>query len=241
MAPASKFSAQEQEVMILDAAANCINESSITDFTMAKVAKNAGLSMGSVYKFVQSKEDILLALAHRSFAHILGVFRQVLALPMTTPERILAISLISPKTLQLYPFDYELQSYAINEAVMRRASSNWTNRLIESNSLCEAAFKQSLIEGIEAGELENVPDRESIIEEIIVGCWAMCVGYDQVIRVQQSRQIIEGTDSLLEPLQLDAAIIRCMRRLLNSYPWKAPISDASLSTIHQHLTELQFR
>ena len=241
MAPAPKFSIAEQEQMILDAAVQCIKDSSITDFTMASVAKNAGLSMGSVYKFVQSKEDILLALGQRSFTHIRGVFKQVLALPLATPERILAISLIAPKALQLYAFDYELQSYVINEAVMRRASSQWINRLIESNSLCEAAFKQSLIEGIEAGELLDVPNKNDIIEEIIVGCWAMCVGYDQVIRVRQCRQIVEGTDSLLHPLAVDAPVIRSMMRLLNSYPWQATLSEQSLDAIHHHLTLLKLR
>ena len=241
MAPAPKFTPQQQQEMILDAAAQCINDTSVTDFTMAKIAKTAGLSMGSVYKFVQSKEDILLALSHRCFSHVSSVFRQVLSLPLTTPERILAISLISPKPLQHYAFDYELQSYATNEAVMRRASSQWTNKMIEANSLCEAAFKQSLIEGIEAGELLDVPDKDIIIEEIIVGCWAMCVGYDQVIRVQQSRQIIDGTDSILDALPLDAPVIRSTTRLLNSYPWKTPISEQSLAAIHDQLTSLGLR
>ncbi|MAD88175.1 MAG: TetR family transcriptional regulator, partial [Pseudoalteromonas sp.] len=46
MAPAPKFSPEQQQEMILDAAIQCIQESSITDFTMAKIARLAGLSMG---------------------------------------------------------------------------------------------------------------------------------------------------------------------------------------------------
>lgn len=67
MAPAPKYSAEQQEEMILSSAAQAIEETSLLDFSMSSVAKLAGLSMGSVYKFVQCKEDVLIALATQMF------------------------------------------------------------------------------------------------------------------------------------------------------------------------------
>ena len=61
MAPAPRFSPEEQEKLIICAAITTIVQSSLLDFSMSKIAKLAGLSMGSVYKFVQCKEDVLIA------------------------------------------------------------------------------------------------------------------------------------------------------------------------------------
>ncbi|MDK1288389.1 TetR/AcrR family transcriptional regulator [Pseudoalteromonas umbrosa] len=241
MAPAPKYDQQTQQKMILSAAEQCINESSITDFTMAKIARIAGLSMGSVYKFVQSKEDIVLALANESFIHLSNIFNQVLALKLTAPEKIIAISLISPQKLQLFEFDYALQTYATNEAVIKKGSNYWTGKIIEAQSRCESSFKVALAEGINAGELEAVPNLSEVIEEIIISGWALTVGYEQVQRVQQTKQIIEGTDSLLASLPLNHPIIRSSVRLLNSYPWKQPLTDASLNHIEQQLITLNLR
>ena len=94
MAPAPKFSLEEQEKLILFAAVTAIEKSTLLDFSMSSIAKSAGLSMGSVYKYVQCKEDLLIALATNMYQEKQRVFSQVLALPLTTPERIIALSLL---------------------------------------------------------------------------------------------------------------------------------------------------
>ncbi|MFT7430375.1 MAG: AcrR family transcriptional regulator, partial [Colwellia sp.] len=88
MAPAPKFSLEEQEKLILFAAVTAIEKSNVLDFSMSSIAKSAGLSMGSVYKFVQCKEDLLIVLATKMYQEKYRVVSQVLALPLTTPERI---------------------------------------------------------------------------------------------------------------------------------------------------------
>jgi AcrR family transcriptional regulator len=241
MAPAPKYSHEKQLEMILDAAEECIKASSVMDFTMAKVAKTAGLSMGSVYKHVQSKEDIILALAHGTFLHVSNIFNQVLALPLTTPEKVLAISLISPRKLQYFVFDKDLLSYAVNEAVIRRASHIWTDKMIVAHNACERSFKVALTEGINSGDLNAELNLSHAIEEIILGSWAMCVGHDQVQRVKQIQQIGEGTDSLMEPLTENDPIIRSSIRFLNSYPWKKPLNEASVRTLIKTLEDLNLR
>lgn len=241
MAPAPKYSHKKQLEMILDAAAECIEASSVMDFTMAKVARIAGLSMGSVYKHVQSKEDIILALAHSTFVHISKIFTQVLALPITTPEKIIAISLIDPKKLQFFKFDNELLPYATNEGVISRASTTWTEKMIIANTTCEQSFKLALTDGINSGELESERYLSETIEEIILGSWALNVGYEQIQRIQQIRQIEAGTDSLLEPLSVNDPIIRSSIRFLNSYPWQQPLTSDSLKTVLKTLKEIELR
>lgn len=50
MAPAPKYSPEEELTRILAAAERCINDTSLLDFTMSALAKEAGISIGSVYK-----------------------------------------------------------------------------------------------------------------------------------------------------------------------------------------------
>lgn len=241
MCPAPKFSPEEQQEKIIDAAIACISETSITDFTMAKIANLAGLSMGSIYKFFQSKEDIVVALAYRSFQHISGLFDQVLTLPLSTPEKIIAVCLISPEKMQCFPFCYELESYATNDAVIQKASPVWTQKMIDASTHCEQAFNATLTKGISSGELTEDLNLDEFIEEIIVSTWAMSVGYEQVQRVQQSRQIIEGTSSVMEPLKLDDPLIRSMVRLVNSYPWQHLLNTESLQRTEAELIKLNLR
>ena len=96
MMPAPKCTPKELERLVLDAATDAIEESSLLDFTMSDIAKRAGLSVGSIYKHVQSKEDVLVAIGTRMMANQHRVFGEVLALPLKTPERLIAVSLLPP-------------------------------------------------------------------------------------------------------------------------------------------------
>jgi AcrR family transcriptional regulator len=80
--PAIQTTYEHQEEAILEAAARCIEASSLLDFTMAAISKEVGLSMGSIYKHIQSKEDVLLALGTRSRLHFGALVRKVIALPL---------------------------------------------------------------------------------------------------------------------------------------------------------------
>jgi len=241
MAPAPKFSPKEQEEIILDAAIKCIEESSLLDFTMSSVAKEAGLSMGSIYKLVQCKEDIIFALAHRVYCHSSIIFRQVLALDLTTPERIMAIMLLNPQKTELYSFSSHLESFAANELVINKASPMWTERMLASNEDCEQVFFNCTNAAALSGELTLSEDVELSIEEINMSFWALTVGYHHVERVIQIREISDGTDSLKEPIETTSHIVKSFIRLLNSYQWQTPINQQGVEKAARKLVECGLR
>ncbi|MBL4898561.1 MAG: TetR/AcrR family transcriptional regulator, partial [Colwellia sp.] len=177
MAPAPKYSLQEQEGMILDAAAQCIELSSLIDFTMSAVAKAAGMSMGSIYKHVQCKEDIIFALAIRVYHHRSHVFENVMALELTTPEQLIGITLLNPLKTQVYAFDAHLDAFITNELVVQRTSPLWRERMIDAHQHCEALFSRCMSQAAHSGELSGDGDIEQLIEEINLGGWAVTVGY----------------------------------------------------------------
>lgn len=237
MAPAPKYSVNEQEELILNAAANCIAETSVLDFTMSAISKAAGLSMGSIYKHVQCKEDIIFALASRVFKHHCNLFKQVFELPLTTPEKIIALTLYDPDKIQVYPFDKDLEEFAANEVVISRASSKWTERMINAHEMCESVFNKVMHQAAYNGELKLNGNTEQMIEEINLGCWALIVGHEYVERVIQTRHISEGTDTLREAVKTDALIVRSLARLLSSYEWQTPLTTEDIEKTSQILIE----
>lgn len=241
MAPAPKYSLQEQENIILDAAAQCIEQTSLINFTMSSVAKTAGMSMGSIYKHVQCKEDIIFALAIRVYRQQSSVFEQVIALPLTTPERMIGITLLNPLKTQVYSFDIHLDAFVTNELVVKRTSKQWRERMIDAHKNCEQLFYHCISQAADSGELFEDEDIEKFIEEINLGGWALTVGYQNVIRVMQIRDIAQGGAQLYEPVACDAPIVRIFTRLFNSYQWQKPLGSAGIKHTAQLLTEHNLR
>jgi AcrR family transcriptional regulator len=244
MAPAPRFSAQEQEKLIICAAIKAIEESSLLDFSMSAIAKLAGLSMGSVYKFVQCKEDVLIALATRMYQQRQDVFKKVLALPLTTPERIIATSLLDFSKVHMYNFDNQLESIVNTEAMMKRCSERWLTQMIACGERCQTMFQQFLQDAADSGELTS-GNRD--IEEINVGTWSLSVGYFQTVRMHQNLQNdIEG--NLKENCKEDALVlapddhhINIMKRLVNSYDWREEISKDDIVKVCNHLVDVGLR
>ncbi|MBE0365935.1 hypothetical protein PULV_b0644 [Pseudoalteromonas ulvae UL12] len=243
MAPAPKFSMQEQEDIILNAAANCIEKTSLLDFTMSAVAKEAAISMGSIYKHVQCKEDIIFALAIRVFKHYSMIFKEILELPLTTPERIMGITLLNPMKMQLYPFDTHLDAFVANELVVTKTSPLWTERMISAHQHCEEIFYQTMKQAVQNNELicDDENEIEAMIDEINLGGWSLTVGYQNVERITQIRQIALGTAQLHEPVASDSAIVRIFTRLINSYQWQTPLDKAGIEKTVQLLIARNLR
>ena len=240
MAPAPRFSAEEQEKLIICAAIKAIEDSSLLDFSMSAIAKLAGLSMGSVYKFVQCKEDVLIALATRMYQERQSVFKKILALPLTTHERIIAASLLDFSKVQMYNFDNQLESIVNTDAMMKRCSQRWLTQMIACGERCQTMFQQFMQAAADSGELTS-GNRD--IEEINLGTWSLSVGYFQTVRLHHCRLSNQKENFSDEMLALapDDLHIRTMQRLVNSYDWQQKIADDDIKKVCQTLTNAGLR
>lgn len=242
MCPAPKYSLQEQEERILAAAAKCIEETSLLDFTMASIAKGAGLSMGSVYKHIQSKEDVLVALATKMTENLEHVLVTVLELPLSMPVRLLAFALITPEKYRLYPFDEHLEMLIGNEAILKRASKGWVEKVMQIDRSFEDYFCEIVGRTVDEGELQVASeDKEDVLEEILVSIWAMNVGYNQVVFQRHARSLVGEPIELPFPLASDDYFVNAVRRLLNTYPWREPITDEGVEKACQLLEQKGLR
>ena len=232
MSPAARHTPQEQEDMVMAAAAKCIEAKSLLAFTMADISKEAGLSMGSVYKHVQSKEDVLVALVVRSMVHMHRIFVDFFELPLTAAEKVLGGVLWTPEKLYLHPFGVHLEMMIRNEAVMAKASPRWIESMSRIDQEMEDLFVSTLERACTEGELDvSPPERAGVIEQLMIGVWSMYVGFVQVAYQRNGRALGQGDVALPFPLPTDHALVCATQRLINSYPWKAPLDASSIERV----------
>lgn len=229
MTPAPKFNPEQQLEMILAAAAACIEESSLLDFTMSSISKEAGLSMGSIYKHIQSKEDVLVALATRMYDNLHRVFTEVMALGLPCPVRLIAIQLLDFEKVGMFCFDDHLETLVANEAMLRRASTSWREKMRKADEAVEALCHNSIVSALGNGELEaEGQDTAALVEEVMVGSWSMHVGFIHVARQRLARQFDADSTQLPFPLQVSDGIVQAQKRLLNTYRWKQRVDDTDI-------------
>lgn len=240
MAPAPKHSPAEQEKLILNAAIEVIEQTNLLDFSMSAIAKLAGLSMGSVYKFVQSKEDVLIALATNMYQQRHSTYKQVLSLPLSTPQRIIAMSLLSCAKVQMYSFDDQLESIVNTNAMMKRCSPRWVDHMVNCGKVCESTFKSFIKQAADSGELVSI---DHDIDEIDISTWSMMIGYFQVVRIHENWQInqLPAEGESCGALSPDHIHIRNMQRLLNTFDWREKLTKESILATCQCLEESGLR
>ena len=242
MSPAPRFSVEQQLAMVKDAAVHCIEETSLLSFTMASVAKQAGLSMGSVYKQVQSKEDLLIALAVDMFEHEHETSEKIMALPLTTPEILIAFNLIDFHKTWFYSFSDELNTLVSSDSIIKRASPLWLSRMSDAANALGQEFTNLIGKAVDPGEVDNDSrDRAQLVMEIEVGGWALCHGYMQAVLRHHTRNALGPDAPLPFPLTTDDHLVRNTQRLLNTYKWQQPLTDDGIQKAAQLLTNIGYR
>jgi AcrR family transcriptional regulator len=233
MPAAAPTASQEQEALVLQAAVRCIEASSLLDFTMGALSREVGLSMGSIYKHIQSKEDVLVALGYYSRIHFEQLACRILALPLPIAARLVAVQLVNLCHTSPYSFGAQLTTLLGNEALLRRASAGWLERYLARDRAVEALFHKELMDAADSGELQVTGDaKATTVNEISTAIWSLCVGHAQVARQRNVRTFSEDHTQL----DRDSAIVRTLQRLLNTYPWRTPVSDELLDATCQLLS-----
>ncbi|AQS37078.1 transcriptional regulator, TetR family [Shewanella psychrophila] len=240
--PAPKHTIAEQEKLILDAAAQCILDTSLIDFKMSAIAKKAGLSMGSVYKHIQSKEDVLVALSVRLDSQASNVIRFILALPYSLPAKIVAINLVSQESMYIYSFSYQLLTMISSRDLLAKASDKWLAKLSLVSTEIRFQFQDALREAVGSEELLcEEEEKEALIEEFMLLHWAVNIGSPQILNHPHETHINEAKVNVNVPLTLGHPLMRATIRMTNCYPWKYPVTRKELSEIEQVLIKNDLR
>ncbi len=246
MPPAPKHCPEQQLCKILSAAAECIEESSLLDFTMSGIAKKAGMSMGSIYKHVHTKEDVLMALAQHGLDCLRQAFATIFNSPLSISEQLIALSLIDYSKVDPYPFTRHLEMLISNSALISRTSPQWQQKTGTSGCGIEEVMNMRFRTAIENGELTPEGDENAYLEQLHLGIWAINVGHIQVLLQIHSDQLaanLPRNKDIEEIFPLDANnphIQNCLR-LINSYQWRHPLTQDGIQRAIDVLLELEYR
>ncbi|RLV61651.1 TetR/AcrR family transcriptional regulator [Parashewanella curva] len=239
MCPAPRFTVEQQQQMILDAAAQVIESSSLMDFKMTAIAKQAGLSVGSLYKCVQTKEDMIIALACEKDEHFYQLFKRIFDTSLTMPQKLIAFILLDPNKSQKYSFDLDLDILSKSEAVIRRCSPMWKARILELENKMSELCRQKNVDCFNSGEF--LGKDLNAIYELSVGHWAMSIGFKQI------KNHIDVVSQHLPRAECVAATnvennsIVAMTHFINAHPWKDPLTPEAIEQTKLELEALGYR
>ncbi len=242
MPPAPKHTYEEEFALIRNAAIRCINETSVIDFTMSSLAKSAGLSMGSVYKHIQTKEDVFVVLGIEMYEQLHNVFVKILDLPLNRPVRLIGLHLIGEESANCFSFGGHLEMLITNEAILKRASSHWVEKMIMTERQLEESVKVFIDQSIALGELgTHGSSSQKIAEEILLGLWSMHVGFIQVARQRHLRRFSGKGVVLPFPLVVGDAIVQAQKHFLNHFNWQIKITDEQIINACEVMTANNLR
>ena len=227
--PAPKQTHEEQHQMLLDAAVRCIQETSVIDFTMSSLSKASGLSMGSIYKHIQGKEDVFVLLAIEMYKGLAQTFEAVFALPLSPAVRLIALQLSKPVHTSCYTFGGHLEMLVTNEAILKRATPNKIDLLLASELQLETITHDFLETCVAEGDLSvKAEERACTLEKIMVGLWALQVGYTQVARQRDLRKLTNNSAPASFPVHAQSPIVQAQKNFLNLYDWRKPVTDEQI-------------
>jgi len=234
MAPAPKFSPEVEEELVLRSAAHVIGNSSILDFKMSAIAAEAGISMGSVYKHVQCKEDVMIALVSKMLETTFFKFEEILKLPLSTPERCVASVMADFSLCGLYSFDEHLKMLVTNEAVLRKGSAKWRDRMLHWERKIEELVHKALETAFETGELKAA-NRLAVLDQLNLGIWAFCSGFSQISVLKDGFSLYGEIRALEDPYTPDSPQVQCVKAFLSGFDWRTPLDDEGVLRVSSQL------
>lgn len=198
---------------ILDAAESLIETQGIVSFKFSQLAKEVGCSTGTLYKFFERKEDVLVCLFLRSAtSNHLPQFIDMHP-ELTAQERVLLPILFTFETIKRSKSFFTLRSVSVNTMVWQLASDEKVERFKKRINTFWRWFTDSLNSAVERGELEATPLQ---VKELVQGITFYLTGC-----------LTQFESQLIAPEFLSNRRETCYRhlaKLMGQYRWAKPLT-----------------
>ncbi|GGI87755.1 TetR family transcriptional regulator [Shewanella hanedai] len=198
---------------ILDAAEQLIETQGIVSFRFSQLAKEVGCSTGTLYKFFERKEDVLVCLFLRSAtSNHLQIFINKHP-DLTAQEKVLLPILFTFETIKRSKSFFTLRSVSVNTMVWQLASDEKVDRFKKRINAFWKWFTDSLYEAIERGELEATPLQ---VMELVQGITFYLTG-----------SLTQFESQLVDVKYLSHRRETCYRhlaKLMGQYKWRKPLT-----------------
>ncbi|MCC5834773.1 MAG: TetR/AcrR family transcriptional regulator [Opitutales bacterium] len=216
----------ERETQILDLAHDILLTEGPAFVTMERIAELVPFSKGTLYNHFKSREDVLMALFCRIQAGVHAIFSKGASYPGSSRDRYAAI--IAASEVRSWS-ESDCCPQIIAPEVLEKASPEYHQRLTELHHKILGLLSSIATDAIEAGELP----RDTPLEELIYGTWALAVGADELHR--QKMIYPELTEETFAPIRRGM-----LHRMLDGYQWQPLSLERDYESIHQKVLSTVF-
>jgi AcrR family transcriptional regulator len=211
---------------ILDAAEYLIESQGVVSFRFSQLAKEVGCSTGTLYKYFERKEDILVCLFLRSAtSNHLQIFIDKYP-ELTAQEKVLLPILFTFETIKRSKSFFTLRSVSVNTMVWQLASDEKVKRFKKRINAFWEWFTASLHQAVDNGELEATPLQ---IKELVQGIVFYLTG-----------SLTQFESELIAPEYMSNHRETCYRhlsRLMAQYRWEKPFNQALFDSLEAQTTQ----
>ncbi len=206
---------QERENTILDAACRVLLKQGYFGLTMEAVAKASECPKGTLYQRFGCKEDLLIALALRSFDRRLAMMTRGARYEGLSRERVLALGEAVSLFTRLYPDDSRIM-HAATGPVREKATPERMRHLMEIEQRMIGILQGILKDAEAEGNLEC--RYEGMVTEMIFGIWALVDGSFTLIECDSPRAAL----GIQNPF---TNMFRTFNTLADAYGWRPLFSE----------------
>ncbi len=217
---------QERETQILDLAHEILLREGLGCVTMERIAELVPFSKGTLYNHFKSREDVLMALFCRIQAGVYAIFSKGARFPGASRDRYAAI--IAASEVRNWS-ESDCCPQIIAPEVLDKASPEHHERLTELHHKILELLRSIATDAIKAGELP----RDTPLEELIYGTWALAVGADELHR--QKMIYPEQTEESFAPIRR-----RMLHRVLDGYQWQPLSQHRDYESVHLKILSTVF-
>ncbi|USE35372.1 TetR/AcrR family transcriptional regulator [Endozoicomonas sp. SCSIO W0465] len=210
----------QRETTIIQSTLTILKEKGFMDLKMSEVAKQAQLSMGTVYSHFSSKEDLLLGCAIHISRMIASIFHTVLSSPAPAMERLLTLNMAIWLCDARQPHHYYLRQLAMTPDIWQRASTGRARALDDIYHEKSQKVAALIIELMADNPAITDERREDTLSDILMGIWSLGEGLFQIS--------MSGFGLKQPSLQKDngfSLLTSNLAKYLQGWGWQAPFSQ----------------
>ncbi len=182
---------QKRTAQILDAATVVFARSGVHQSSMDDIAREVGLSKGSLYVYFESKDDIIAAIQERLLNVDLKALQSLLAAPGPASRRLLLLTRRMAKEVErmspMLSITYELYAVAVRSESFRQAYEEYFKAHRE-------IVADLIRQGIEGGEFRDTDAQEAAIAVLAVyqGLILLSAMDPQVVKWERAGKLAVG-------------------------------------------------
>jgi len=221
-----------REDNILSIAIDVIKDKGVLDFKISEVAKEASVSIGTLYTHFQSKEDLILALACKNLENHGLFLEELLKINLNMAEKLLAINIYDFMKIQNEDgaFFYQIEHLAINPSLKARASMN---RVFSFDALMDKNVStiSNYIYREAQKNLESFVDLRELNNISVISTKALTEGF-KIINISSKMNLDDS-------LTINNPLIASSFSLINQYPWRKGLKEERIKNIVKKLNKLK--